>query len=88
MTKRELKREREARKYWRRRAKSAEKALRASQNRVMLRWSGIPGAHRLTIEEPPEEPVRPFVPTTFMNQPMPSAGPGWPAIGDIICGAK
>ena len=84
MTKRELKREREARKYWKRRAKDAERALKASQESVTLRWSAIPGAYRYTIEEAPEEPVRPFVPA-FVNTPMPSAGPGWPSIGDVVC---
>ena len=88
MTKKELKREREARKYWKRRAKDAERALKASQGSVTLRWSAIPGAHRYIIEEPPDEPVRPFVPATFVNTPMPTAGPGWPANGDVICGAK
>ena len=90
MTKQELARERRARKRWKREVKllrRENKALRAAQKGVMLRWSAIPGAHRYTIEEAPAEPVRPFVPTTFVNTPMPSIG-GWPNIGDVICGAK
>ena len=89
MTKQELARERKARKRWKREAKKLRrevKALRASQSRVTLRWSATPGNHSHTIRVSDTVPYT-LVPSVF-NSPMPSAGPGWPAIGDVICGAK
>ena len=91
MTKQELARERKARKRWKREAKKLRrevKALRASQSRVMLRWSATPGNHTHTIRVSPTTPYT-LVPSVFNSpMPQPTAGPAWPALGDVICGAK
>ena len=86
MTKKELKRERKARKHWKRRAKRAEKMLAHTQKPVTLRWSTpTPGYESHTITVTPEVPYT-FVPSVF-NAPMPqpTIGYGYPKLGDVIC---